>query len=114
MSNKVFSVSDSMKSEYCCSVVKIGELKPIEGSDFLAETIVRGTQIVVRKDQVHEGDVMFYAENETALNGKFLSVNNLYEIGCRDMNSNAAEVNAIMQEYVDNFKNKADALKTEA
>ena len=114
MSNKVFSASDSMKSEYCCSVVKIGELKPIEGSDFLAETIVRGTQVVVRKDQVHEGDIMFYAENETTLNDKFLSLNNLYEIGCRDMNSNADEVNAIMQEYIDNFKNKADSLRAEA
>ena len=114
MANKILSSSDSMKSEYCCSVVKIGELKPIEGSDFLAETIVRGTQIVVRKDQVHEGDIMFYAENETALNDKFLSVNNLYEIGCRDMNSNANEVNTIMQEYIDNFKSKADDLKAEA
>ena len=46
MVNKILSSSDSMKSEYCCSVVKIGELKPIEGSDFLAETIVRGTQVV--------------------------------------------------------------------
>ena len=114
MVNKILSSSDSMKSEYCCSVVKIGELKPIEGSDFLAETIVRGTQVVVRKDQVHEGDIMFYAENETTLNDKFLSLNNLYEIGCRDMNSNADEVNAIMQEYIDNFKNKADNLKAEA
>ena len=111
MVNKILSSSDLMKSEYCCSVVKIGELKPIEGSDFLVETIVRGTQVVVRKDQVHEGDIMFYAENETTLNDKFLSLNNLYEIGCRDMNSNANEVNAIMQEYIDNFKNKADDLK---
>lgn len=114
MANNVLSSSSSMKSEYCCSVVKIGELKPIEGSDFLSTTIVRGTQIVVRKDQVHEGDIVFYAENETALNDKFLSVNNLYEIGCRDMNSNADEVNLIMQEYIDNFKTKAETLKIEA
>ena len=57
---------------------------------------------------------MFYAENETTLNDKFLSLNNLYEIDCRDMNSNANEVNAIMQEYIDNFKNKADGLKAKA
>ena len=30
------------------------------------------------------------------------------------MNSNANEVNAIMQEYIDNFKNKADSLRAEA
>ena len=51
---------------------------------------------------------MFYAENETTLNDKFLSLNNLYEIGCRDMNSNADEVNAIMQEYIDNFKKRTN------
>ena len=113
MSN-VLSKSDNMKSEYCCSVVKIGELTPIDGSDFLAKTNVLGTQIVVRKDQVHEGDVMFYSSNETSLNEKFLSVNNLFEIGCRDMNSNASEVNAIMQEYNDNYKNKSIELKAEA
>ena len=107
----VLSKSDSFKSEYCCSVVRIGELTPIEGSDFLAKTNVLGTQIVVRKDQVHEGDVMFYASNETALNKDFLSVNNLFEIGCRNMNSNADEVNSIMQEYNDNYKEAIERLK---
>lgn len=107
----VLSKSDSFKSEYCCSVVRIGELTPIEGSDFLAKTNVLGTQIVVRKDQVHEGDVMFYASNETALNKDFLSVNNLFEIGCRNMNSNADEVNSIMQEYNDNYKESIERLK---
>ena len=106
-----FQKSDSFKSEYCCSVVRIGELTPIEGSDFLAKTNVLGTQIVVRKDQVHEGDVMFYASNETALNHNFLSVNNLFEIGCRNMNSNADEVNSIMQEYNDNYKEAIERLK---
>ena len=110
----VLSKSDSFKSEYCCSVVRIGKLTPIEGSDFLAKTNVLGTQIVVRKDQVHEGDEMFYASNETALNEKFLSVNNLFEISCRDMNSNANEVNSIMQEYNDNYKEKSLKLKEEA
>ena len=112
--NSLFSKSDSFKEEYCCSVVKIGQLTPIEGSDFLAKTDILGTQIVVRKDQVSEGDTMFYAANETALNEKFLSVNNLFEIGCRDMNSNANEVNAIMAEYDKNYRNEADALRSKA
>lgn len=107
-------MSENGKSEYCCSVVRISELQPIEGSDFLAKTNVFGTQIVVRKDMVHEGDIMFYASNETALNDKFLSVNNLYEIGCRDMNANADEVNAIMKEYEEKYKNEADRLRNES
>lgn len=38
-----FTASPEMKSEYCAQVVKIGELKPIEGSDYLAQVIVSGT-----------------------------------------------------------------------
>ena len=115
MTEKNFlTMSENGKAEYCCSVVRISELTPIEGSDFLAKTNVLGTQIVVRKDMVKEGDIMFYAANETALNQKFLSANNLYEIGCRDMNANADEVNAIMEEYDTKYRNKADILRAEA
>ena len=115
MTEKNFlTMSENGKSEYCCSVVKISELTPIEGSDFLAKTNVLGTQIVVRKDMVKEGDIMFYAANETVLNPKFLSVNNLFEIGCRDMNANADEVNAIMLEYDTKYKNEADKLRIDA
>lgn len=109
-----FSCSDKFKSEYCCSVVRINELTPVEGSDFLAKTNIFGTQIVVRKDFVKEGDIMFYAANETALNPDFLSVNNLFEIGCRNMNANANEVNAIMLEYETKYKNEADKLRQDA
>ena len=115
MAEKNFlTMSENGKSEYCCSVVKISELTPIEGSDFLAKTNVLGTQIVVRKDMVKEGDIMFYAANETALNQKFLSANNLYEISCRSMNANAAEVNEIMLEYDTKYRNEADTLRAEA
>lgn len=109
-----FSKSDSFKEEYCCSVVRIGELTPVEGSDFLAKTDILGTQIVVRKDQVSNGQVVFYAANETALNEKFLSINNLFEIGCRDMNANAEEVNAIMEVYDNVYRNEADSLRSKA
>ena len=115
MTEKNFlTMSENGKAEYCCSVVRISELTPIDGSDFLAKTNVLGTQIVVRKDMVKEGDIMFYAANETALNHHFLSANNLYEIGCRDMNANADEVNAIMEEYDTKYRNEADALRSEA
>jgi len=71
--------SKEISHEYCCTLVKIGEIKPIEGSDFLAVTQVEGRDIVVRKDQVKENDIMFYASNECQLNHDFLSVNNLFE-----------------------------------
>ena len=109
----VFTKSDDFKSEYSCAVVRVGELTPIEGSDFLARTDIFGTQIVVRKDLVNTGDLMIYAANETQLNERFLSVNNLFEIGERDRNANAAEVNAIMAEY-DPIKKQADDLKNKA
>lgn len=96
--NEIFTMSKDGKSEYCCNVVRIGEIKPIEGKDKIATTIINGETIVIRKDQVKEGDVMFYASNECQLNAMFLSKNNLYEIGERERNSNAAEVCALMDE----------------
>ena len=113
MANNVFTKSENFKSEYSCAIVRVGELTPIEGSDFLAKTLVMGTQIVVRKDQVTEGDIMVYAANETQLNERFLSANNLFEIGCRDKNANADEVNAIMSEY-EPIKAEADKKRSEA
>lgn len=94
--SKIFTMSAEGKSEYCCNVVRIGEIKPIEGSDFLGETMVNGQSAVVRKDQVHEGDLFFYASNECQLNEKFLSVNNLFEIGSYELNSNAEEVKDLL------------------
>ena len=92
----IFSLSKDGRSEYCCSVVKIGTLKHIENSDFLAETIINGQTAIVRKDQVKEGDLMFYAPNETQLSKKFLSRNNLFDIGHYYLNSNKKEVKDLL------------------
>ena len=92
---KLFTMSAEGKSEYCCNVVKIGEVKPIENSDFLGQVIIYDKSIVVRKDQVKEGMLMFYAANETQLNNKFLGVNNLFEISEYEKNNNADEVGVI-------------------
>ena len=75
----VFSKSENFKSEYCCTVVQIGPVDPIIDSEFLGTTMVEGRTIVVRKDQCKEGDILFYASNESQLNSDFLSVNNLFE-----------------------------------
>lgn len=109
----VFTKSENFKSEYSSACVKIEKLTPIEDSDFLAKTNVLGTQIVVRKDLVHEGDTMIYCANETQLNERFLSVNNLFEISCREKNANAEEVAKIMEEYAP-IKSKADRMRSEA
>ena len=106
--------SDSFKEEYCCSVVRIPELIPIENSDFLVKTNILGTQIVLNKTTVNEGDIMFYAANETALNENFLSLNNLFEIGCREKNSNYQEVKSIMDDYDIKYRNEADLLRGKA
>lgn len=78
--------SDTFKQEYCCTIVRIGKVEPIENSDFLAQVLVEGRTIVVRKDQVHEGDVMLYVANECQVNSDFLHSGNYFED--RSMNAN--------------------------
>ena len=102
----MFSKSDSFKSEYCCSIIRVGEVKPIEGKDKIGYTLVNGETIVVRKDQVKEGDVLLYASNETQLDKYFLGANNLFESSSYQLNSNANEI----EPYI--LKNKE--LKAEA
>ena len=92
MANNIFTKSDSFKSEYCSSIIKVGEIKPIEGKDKIGYTLVNGETIVIRKDQVKEGDILFYASNETQLNKDFLGANNLFESGSYELNANAKDV----------------------
>ena len=96
--NEIFSFSENGRKEYCASVVRIGELHPIEGSDFLCRTVVYGFDVVVRKDEVNTGDLMLYAQNETMLNSKFLSANNLFELGEYERNANKKEVGTLIEQ----------------
>ena len=75
----MFTKSETFKQEYCCTIVRIGKVEPIENSDFLGQVPVEGRTIVVRKDQVHEGDIMFYVANECQVNADFLRGGNYYE-----------------------------------
>lgn len=93
---EVLQTSEKIQHEYCCTVVKIGKLVPIEGSDFLATTQVNGIQIVVRKDETFEGDIMIYAMNETQLSKEFLSANNLFEFSEKTLNKNYPEVQELL------------------
>ena len=71
--------SENFKQEYCCTIVRIGKVEPIDNSDFLAQVLVEGRTIVVRKDQVHEGDVMLYVANECQVNADFLRSGSYFE-----------------------------------
>lgn len=87
--------SKTYVEEYALSIVRIESLEPIEGSDFLAKTLVNGFPIVVRKDEVSIGDVLFYAPNESQLNLQFLSKNNLFED--YELNNNAKEYLSVLE-----------------
>lgn len=95
MSTSLISASKNIKEEYCAQVVKIGEMKPIEGSNFLALVMVSGISMVVRKDEFKTGDYAIYCKNETALNEEFLSINNLYEKGEYLRNANHKDVDEL-------------------
>lgn len=84
--------SKDFTEEYCCSVVRVGQLAPVENSDRLMQTVVNGERIVVNKDDVREGDVMLYVSNECQVSGWFLSANNMYRH--HTLNLNYGEVEA--------------------
>lgn len=94
----MFKKSDNYKQEYCAQIVKIGELIPIENSDFLARTVVNGFNVVVGKDEVKEGEIMVYAKLETEVNADFLSVNNQFELNERHLNKNYKEVQSLIDD----------------
>lgn len=110
MANNIFKKSEKFSSEYCCSIVKIGEVKPIEGKDKIGYTLVNGETIVVRKDQVKEGDVLFYASNETQLDKDFLGANNLFESSSYELNANAKEVEPYILKNKE-LKEKVDGIE---
>ena len=95
MSN-ILTKSKEMSTEYCATVVRIGEVKPIENADVLGSVIVEGREIVVRKDVVKQGDVMIYVQNECQIDADFLHVNNEFEDIA--MNANADEVSGTVSQ----------------
>lgn len=55
---KIFTLSEKASLEYSAAICRIGEVKPIKGSEFLGQTIVFGQSLVVRKDEMKEGDIV--------------------------------------------------------
>ena len=71
--------SKGFRQEYCGTVVKIGEILPIEGKDRIVKTMVNGLSIVIGKDEFQTGDVAVYCANETQLHELFLHLNSMYD-----------------------------------
>lgn len=95
----MFTKSEKIKLEYCAQIVKIGELFPIEGSDFLVKTNIGGAyQVVVGKNDVKTGDIMVYCKLETAINKDFLSINNQFQLSERHLNKNYEKVQKLIDE----------------
>lgn len=87
MMKNLITQSENISHEYCCTVVRLGEILEIEGAKTVAKTIVNGRTIVVSKS-AKEGDLMFYCSNQSQINEDFLSVNNLYNDYTRNANYN--------------------------
>ena len=98
MKNKFLTASENMSPEYCCTVVRLGEIQEIPGAKTVAKTLVNGRTIVIGKNQ-KEGDVMVYVSNESELNRDFLSVNNMFQNV--EFNANAIEVQTWLEENKD-------------
>lgn len=62
---------------YCCTVVQIDNLHPIEGADFIQRTVIYGNNVIIGKD-IKEGDIMLYFNSGTKINPEFCKYNNLY------------------------------------
>lgn len=96
MDNRLKLTSDA-NPNYLATICRIGEVFPIEGADRLVKTVVNGYDIIISKDY-HEGDIVVYFPIESVISAKYLSANNLYEIGEFEMNANADEVKTLILE----------------
>ena len=67
------------KEEYCSSIVRIGDIFPIEGKDRIVKTLVNGLSIVIGKDEFKTGDVAVYVANECVLHELFLHLNSMFD-----------------------------------
>lgn len=71
--------SKTFKEEYSASIVRIGEIFPIEGKDRIVKTLVNGLSIVIGKDEFKTGDVAVYISNECVLHELFLHLNSMFD-----------------------------------
>lgn len=113
---EMFKTTENANPNYLATICRIGETYPIEGADRLLKTTVNGADIVIGNN-MKKGDIVVYVPVESALSEKFLSANNLYEIGEWEKNANAPEIGIMMAKYNDlkntGKTNEADELYKE-
>ena len=97
MEPTIFTKSENANSNYLATICRIGETHPIEGADRIVSTTVNGFTMIISKE-MKEGDIVVYFPVETAICEKYLSANNLYEIGQFEKNSNAEDIKKILME----------------
>lgn len=88
----ILTQSDRMSEEYCCNIIRVGELHPIPGSDFLVQTFINGDSVVVRKDEVKTGDIFFFAMCECQLSQKYLGHHSMFRRSGIHLNDNYTEL----------------------
>ena len=71
--------SEGFKSEYCATIVRIGAIVPIEGTDNLATTEIEGRILVVNRHQIMQGDIRIYFSNECEICQKILHDLSMYD-----------------------------------
>lgn len=84
--------------EYCASIIKINSLEPVENSQNLVRTIVGDKPILIRKNEIKEGDILIYLPIESKICSEFLCANNLYDWNHRNLNKNYPEVKKLEDE----------------
>ena len=73
------SKHENFKEEYSASIVKIGEMLPIEGKDRIVKTFVNGLSMVIGKEEFNTGDVAVYIPIECVIHDLFLHLNNMFD-----------------------------------
>lgn len=113
---EMFKTTENANPNYLATICRIGETYPIEGADRLLKTTVNGADIVIGNN-MKKGDIVVYVPVESALSEKFLSANNLYEIGEWEKNANANEIGILKTKLdelrINGKKEEADNLYKE-
>lgn len=92
-----FKLTKDANPNYLATICRVGQITPIEGADRLVKTVINGYDIVISKEY-KEGDIVVYFPVESVISEKYLSANNLYEMGEFERNSNADEVKKLLVE----------------
>ena len=113
LKKKSITLSKDHNPNYVATVCRIGTLSKVENADKLQKTVINGYDIIVDMNY-HENDIVVYFTSETVICDKFLSKNNLYNIGDYEKNENHLIVERLLklsaEMNCDDYKNEAKQL----